>query len=144
VISRRACYPARGVAETNVTCATGWSASGYCAVPMTAGAPFDLSVDADGSAATISVRGDLDLASAPELSAACKKAIEQSPETLRIDLGDLTFLDSSGISVLVQAQRDLETQGGVLVLHRVGDRTRRVLEVAGLSEFFTQSDQPTG
>jgi anti-sigma B factor antagonist len=74
---------------------------------MTAGAPFGLSVDADARTATIAVRGDLDLASAPELSAACKKALEQSPEMLRIDLGDLTFLDSSGISVLVQAHRDL-------------------------------------
>jgi anti-anti-sigma regulatory factor len=44
--------------------------------------------------------------------------------------------------VLVKAHQELERQGGSLVLHRLDDRTRRVLDVAGLSDFFERSDQP--
>jgi anti-sigma B factor antagonist len=109
---------------------------------MGAGAAFGAEIGQDGATVTITVRGDLDLATAPRLREACEDAAGRDPETVRIDFGGLTFLDSSGISVLVQAQRDLDARGASLVLHRVGDRTARVLEIAGLAEFFARSDQP--
>lgn len=110
---------------------------------MATGAPFEVEVSDEGDTVVITVSGELDLATAPELRAACSAAAQGSAETVRIDLGGLTFLDSSGISVLVETQRDLEARGAALVLHHMSDRTRRVLDVAGLSGFFTHSDQPT-
>jgi len=103
---------------------------------------FSIEVAHDDDAIVISVRGDVDLATAPELRAACETAIATEPAVLRLDLGELTFLDSSGISVLVKAHQDLGGQGGSLVLHRLDDRSRRVLDVAGLTDFFERSDQP--
>jgi len=91
---------------------------------------------------TITVLGELDLASAPKLREACADALQREPDTVRIDMDGLTFLDSSGISVLVEAQKDLQGRGSSLVLHRVGGRTARVLEIAGLDDFFARSDQP--
>jgi anti-sigma B factor antagonist len=110
---------------------------------MGTGTPFDLAVSEEPGTVVITVCGELDLATAPELREACAQAVKGSADTVRVDLGGLTFLDSSGISVLVETHRDLEAREATLVLHQVGDRTKRVLEVAGLSEFFTHSDQPT-
>lgn len=103
---------------------------------------FSIESSHDGDAIVIVVAGDIDLASAPDLRLECEKAIAAEPDVVRLDLGGLTFLDSSGISVLVKAHHDLEEQGASLVLHRLDDRTRRILDVAGLSDFFERSDQP--
>jgi anti-sigma B factor antagonist len=109
---------------------------------MGADGGFSVESSHDDGAIVIAVSGDVDLATAPELRAACESAIAAAPDVVRLDLGELTFLDSSGISVLVKTQQDLESQGGSLVLHRLDDRTRRVLAVAGLADFFERSDQP--
>ena len=110
---------------------------------MGAGTPFDLSVTEEPEAVVITVSGELDLATAPALREACNLAVQGTAATVRIDLGGLTFLDSSGISVLVETHRELESRDARLVLHQVGDRTQRVFDVAGLAEFFTRSDQST-
>ena len=56
-------------------------------------------------------------------------------------MGGVTFLDSSGISVLVDAQQRLQDASSKLVLHGVGDQIKRVLEISGLGSFFELSDQ---
>ena len=106
------------------------------------GEGFSVASGRDGDAVVITVQGDLDLATAPQLRDACDAALESDPDTIRLDLAGLTFLDSSGISVLVKTHQDAEAAGAELVLHRVDDRTNRVLEVAGLADFFEHSDQP--
>jgi len=103
---------------------------------------FAVDSTTEGDAVIITVRGDVDLATAPALQAECERAVDADTAIVRLDLSGLTFLDSSGISVLVKTHQDLEESGGTLVLHRLDDRTRRVLDVAGLADFFERSDQP--
>jgi anti-sigma B factor antagonist len=87
-----------------------------------------------GDVAGVAVRGELELATAPELTAALDDAIRRSRGPFIIDLSTVGFLDSSGISCLVRARallgRDDRTLG--LVCPR-GD-VRRVLEIAGVDE----------
>ena len=54
----------------------------------------------------------------------------------------MDFIDSSAISVLVEAQQRLGDEDKGLVLHNLGGQTRRVLEIAGLEDFFELSDLP--
>lgn len=102
---------------------------------------FEVAVDEDGPTTVITVAGELDLATSPTLQQACTAATERKPETLRIDMTGVTFLDSTGISVLVQTHKQLDAQGGTLVLYGLRDQTRRVLDVAGLAEFFRVADE---
>lgn len=63
--------------------------------------------------------------------------VEISGAKIAIDLSELTFMDSSGIAVFVQAKNEL---GDSIVLTRPQPNVRRVVEIAGLSELFTEWD----
>jgi anti-sigma B factor antagonist len=53
----------------------------------------------------LSVRGELDLATAPRLAEAVESQLSQRPQSLVVDLTDTTFLDSSGARQLVRIAR---------------------------------------
>jgi len=106
--------------------------------------PGELTIDVTTAhgATVVSIAGELDLATAPKLRSALTEATESGPKAIRIDLGRVTFLDSSAISVLVEAQQRLQAEGIGLVLHGVLGHSRRVLEIAGLTDYFELSDEP--
>jgi anti-sigma B factor antagonist len=90
----------------------------------------------DDRATVVAVAGEIDLATAPELGAALD-GIEGSPgSTVHLDLAEVSFLDSSGISVLVDFRSRLETGGASLALHRASPTVQRVLEISGLGSMF--------
>jgi anti-sigma B factor antagonist len=79
----------------------------------------------------IRVRGELDLAVAPEL----KKAIERAAECdqVLISLEECEFLDSTGIAVIVGAYHERESGGRRLALCAPDGQVRRILDLTGLS-----------
>jgi anti-sigma B factor antagonist len=105
---------------------------------------FDVEVSPADGAVLVRVTGDVDLATSPQLRAALDDAIGAGADAVRLDMGGVTFLDSSGISVLVDAQQRLQDTSSKLVLHGVGDQIKRVLEISGLGSFFELSDQAAG
>jgi anti-anti-sigma factor len=82
------------------------------------------------------VRGDVDLATASLLWESVEQVLSDS-ERLIVDLRDVGFLDSSGLSVFVRAHRRLREAGGALVLRSPNPRVRRVLELTGLAQVLT-------
>ena len=89
-----------------------------------------------GAACVLTVRGDIDLASAPDFETALRTALEGSPGSITIDLGALTFIDSSGLRVLVSLSKDAQSQGATIALRNVPRHAQRVLDITGLSEWF--------
>jgi len=110
---------------------------------MSADAPFEVDVTEDHAVMLVRVAGDVDLATSPQLRDALDRAIASATPLVRLDMTAVTFLDSSGISVLVDTQQRLQEASARLVLHGVGDHVKRVLEISGLGSFFELSDQPT-
>jgi anti-sigma B factor antagonist len=95
--------------------------------------PLTVAVDArGGDLAVVTPAGELDMATAPKLDQALKKA-EQRYEVLVLDLGRLTFIDSSGIRTIFQtAQRAREGLFGFSI--KPGPPTvMQTLEVLGLT-----------
>ena len=92
--------------------------------------PFEVTVQRDDGVATTVVSGELDLATAPSLSAAV--AAHGDARLLVLDLTAVTFLDSTGVRVLIEADRACAGSGSRLVV-LVGDGpVRRVLELCEL------------
>lgn len=81
----------------------------------------------------ISLSGELDLASGQGLP---DVLTDLAGSVLVVDLTGLTFMDSSGISALVQARQRLGDRGTSLVRTRPRGRVANTLEIVGLSEWI--------
>jgi anti-anti-sigma factor len=68
-------------------------------------APFEITRQDLGPAHVLVLRGELDLASAPQLGEVIAEAIELEPERLVVDLCGVDFIDSAGLAVLLNARR---------------------------------------
>ncbi len=82
----------------------------------------------------VALHGELDIVSAYDFALAL---VDVAGSTVVVDLSDLTFIDSTGISALVMARNRIRADGlGQLVLTRPGEVVRRTLEIVGLSRWF--------
>lgn len=84
----------------------------------------------------VSVRGELDLGTAPELEGPLRQAVD-SGEPLLLDLSACEFIDSTGIAMIVRAWQQLgsgngEGEGGKVVICGANEQVRRILEITGL------------
>ena len=85
---------------------------------------------------TISLAGELDHHAAKGLMEAIDRCMEQNlPVKTLLDLGGLTFMDSSGIAVVLRAKRRMEALAGALVVVNIPRQAARVLETAGLDRY---------
>jgi anti-sigma B factor antagonist len=83
----------------------------------------------------IRLTGDIDLVVKDELMARFDAAVAAAAtdgHVVRVDLGEVTFMDSTGFSCIANALRALEPVGGTIVLLRTPPFVRRVLELTGL------------
>jgi anti-sigma B factor antagonist len=87
--------------------------------------------------AVVRVHGDVDLYTAPQLWETLDAAIAGTPHELVIDLSDVSFLDSSGLSVLVRAHKRLRPVEGKVVVRGAADQVRMTLDVTKLSSVLT-------
>jgi anti-anti-sigma factor len=89
-----------------------------------------------GAECVLTVRGDIDLASASDFETSLRTALDGSPSSITIDLAALTFIDSSGLRVLVSLSKDAQARGTTLGLRNIPRHAQRVLDITGLSEWF--------
>jgi anti-sigma B factor antagonist len=101
-------------------------------------AGFSVRVDCTGQAVCVYVAGEVDIATADHLRDSVAAALAAQRITrLVIDLGEVTFCDSSGLSALVDAHSSCQERGVALILHRPSARMRTTLKFSGLAEYFT-------
>src|SRR4051812_24364510 len=103
---------------------------------MDAAVPFRLTGTRLGASThRIVVEGELDLYTAPELK---DELADLSREVthVHVDLSGVTFLDSSGIAVLMSAARQLRERDGVVVLGVDDANILKLLQITGLGRFF--------
>lgn len=80
----------------------------------------------------ISVAGELDLASAPQVSALAKAVLEGNPAEVVFDLSGLEFMDSSGLRVLLEVANQVDS----VVVPAPSLAVRRVIESAGVDQIL--------
>ena len=101
---------------------------------------LDLSIDRDGPCAVVSVGGEIDPGTANELSEAALEAIQEIGPTLVLDLSGVTFMDSTGLKVLLSVHQRAQLAGGRLVLAAPPRPVQRVVSITGLDEVFEIRD----
>jgi anti-sigma B factor antagonist len=98
------------------------------------GSQDSLTVD-NGAGGVIVVHGDIDVAGGPILEAAIRERENDGPVV--IDLGDVYFIDSSGLRSLLGASRRARDRGATVSLQRVGSEVLRLLQITGTTEHFS-------
>lgn len=89
-----------------------------------------------GKHTIISIAGDLDVKSSPELKTQCDDLLSAGRCWLVLDLKDLAFLSSSGIRVILMVARDAKDQRGRLVLCGLSEMVQDVIHAAGLDQII--------
>jgi anti-sigma B factor antagonist len=89
-----------------------------------------------GDAASVVVRGEVDMATAPQLREELTGLVDSGVTRLVLDCRELHFLDSSGIGVLIAVHKLLD-ESGSLVLESPPAHVRKVLDLTGVSEHVT-------
>ena len=92
---------------------------------------LELDSQVDGATARVTLRGDVDMATAPELRRVLEELIDGGAEEVVLDCRGLEFLDSSGIGALVAARTRIGDEG-VIALEAPRANVRKVLEVTGV------------
>jgi anti-sigma B factor antagonist len=98
---------------------------------------YDVADDATG--VVVALRGELDLAAAPGLQRELLTFLERPVPSLTLDLGGLTFLDSSGLGSLYRTRLAADDHGVPLRLEAVPDHVMRVLDVTAMTPLFDLS-----
>ena len=84
-----------------------------------------------GAATVITVSGELDIHTAPDLTEVLSPA-SAAGQPVIVDLTDVTFMDSSGLSVFVTALKRAREAGTTLVLVVSEPRVMRVFSITGI------------
>lgn len=98
-------------------------------------ARFSQEGQADGST-VLRVGGEIDLSVTDELVGVAQTCLQES-RALDLDLGDVTFIDSSGLGVLVRLKKEADAQSKAFRLVNTSVSVQRLLEVTGLGHVFS-------
>jgi anti-sigma B factor antagonist len=108
---------------------------------MTVPEGLDLAYRRDGRDVVVSVRGEIDLCSAPYLDQALAELIdEQGNLSIVVDLEHVEFIGSTGVALLLRARERAHVRGGEVILARPSSIARRVLEISGVLSVFDVRD----
>ena len=94
-----------------------------------------IKTDKKDSALTVVLEGRLDTNTAPELDETLKASLEGVTD-LTLDLENLEYLSSAGLRVLLSAQKTMNKQGEMKVVH-VNETIMEIFEVTGFSDILT-------
>ncbi|WP_205698042.1 STAS domain-containing protein [Conexibacter sp. SYSU D00693] len=99
--------------------------------------PFSSSASAQDGAPQLRFAGEFDLAALDDARAALQAAIREADRReVLLDLDEVTFLDSCGLSLLIRARADALRRGGGLRVVALSEPVRQLLELTGTLELL--------
>ena len=89
----------------------------------------------EGSTLTIALEGRLDTTTSPDLEETLAASLD-GVAALVFDFAKLDYLSSAGLRVLLSAQKRMNKQGSMKLVH-VNDAVKEVFEITGFADFLT-------
>ena len=94
---------------------------------------LDIDIRSENGAAIAHLRGEIDHHTAKDLRSQLDKfIINMQPELLAIDFADITFMDSSGIGLIMGRCKLMKECGGILEVRNPQPYIRRVMKLSGI------------
>jgi anti-sigma B factor antagonist len=82
------------------------------------------------------LEGEIDLHVSPRVALSVNAMVEQKPARLVVDLSRVTYIDSSGLAVLIEGMQNVEAYGGKFSLAGLQENVRPIFEIARLDQVF--------
>ena len=82
------------------------------------------------------LEGEIDLHVSPGISASMKSLIADKPKQLVVDLSRVSYIDSSGLAVLIEGMQNVSSYGGKFALAGLQEGVRPIFEIARLDQVF--------
>ena len=82
------------------------------------------------------LEGEIDLHVSPQISGSLKNIIKKQPARVVVDLSQVTYIDSSGLAVLIEGMQGVEEYGGKFAIAGMQETVRSIFEIARLDQVF--------
>ena len=82
------------------------------------------------------LEGEIDLHVSPGIATSLKAMVHEKPKQLVVDLSRVSYIDSSGLAVLIEAMQNVAGYGGKFALAGLQDSVRPIFEIARLDQVF--------
>jgi anti-anti-sigma factor len=82
------------------------------------------------------LEGEIDLHVSPHIATQLREMVAKKPKHIVVDLSRVTYIDSSGLAVLIEAMQNLEKNGGKFAIGGIQDMVRSIFETARLDQVF--------
>ena len=82
------------------------------------------------------LEGEIDLHVSPQISASLAALVAKKPAQLFVDLSKVSYIDSSGLAILIEAMQNVAGYGGKFALCGLQESVRPIFEIARLDQVF--------
>jgi anti-anti-sigma factor len=96
--------------------------------------PFEVTVEQRAHGVHVTLTGELDISTAQRLEDDLRRAEAERPELIVLDLQQLTFMDSTGLRLLIMADIRARQEGRRLVIVQGNEMVQRVMRLTRLDE----------
>ncbi len=105
---------------------------------MDVGPSLRIRLERDGDECTLTVAGDVDLATSMQLKRALDQALDAEPAatTIRADLARVTFLDTTGLGLLLAARTRAQSRGGRFIVSSTSAELDRLFDITGVTAYL--------
>jgi anti-sigma B factor antagonist len=93
-------------------------------------------VQRNNTATTLTVRGSLDINSAPQLAEEIDKIVSTKPGSVLVDLSALDLIDSSGVAALVKLYKGVRATGGAITISGARDQPLAIFKLLRMDKVF--------
>jgi len=82
------------------------------------------------------LEGEIDLHESPRVRQAVQQLLEEKPPRVFVDFSHVSYIDSSGMAVLIEAMQRINAYGGKLALFGIHDNVQVIFRIAQLDQVF--------
>ncbi len=97
---------------------------------------MDITIRDSGEKKFIAVNGEIDLFNVADFKKTLFQLTEGEFSSIIVDMKNVSYIDSSGIGVLVAGQKKMRAHSGQFALVNVGEDVHNILKLATLDKFF--------
>ena len=97
-------------------------------------------VTAGDTPGSVVLAGEIDFSVAPKVRARLLEVVGKGAQDVSLDLGDLAYIDSSGLALLIELRKHLVDAGGAVRIRSISPQVRKIFNLTQLSELFGLTD----